>query len=362
MPSQYRASAQGIRAKTSACEMYLVRTSGPGARPTEPHRNVVGIGVGPNHKKKNKVTEESVRIYVERRIDPETDIPPDHVLSKNIEGLQTDIIETGRFRCGAMPVRATDQTIQPGRSCGVKFGRCGDGATGTIGAIVSKGDKRYILSSAHVLARANGFLLGAPILCPGPVDLPLLANEVGHDMKQMKNMAMPLPEETDFQRARLAGFVPLSLDEANEIDAAIAEITSTSVTPVILGIGKLDRPTPYPAAPDMPVRKMGIGTKLTKGTVRQIDARLRVDFPLGPMLFDHQILIEGDKTNPFAWEGDSGSLVVTELTSGRRERVAVAMVVGFALPEATAAPPTSYCVATDLARVLNELGVELVIN
>ena len=76
MPSHYRTSAQGMKAKASACEMYLARTSPPGARPTEPHRNVVGIGVGPNQKKKEKITEESVRIYVERRIDPENAIPP----------------------------------------------------------------------------------------------------------------------------------------------------------------------------------------------------------------------------------------------------------------------------------------------
>lgn len=323
------ASGECRKAKKEACKKYLARAAGPDMKITEPHRNVLGIGIGPKLKevggKEAEVAPEAVRFYVERKL---REVSEDHLLPRHVGGVPTDVIEVGRLRCSASTTRSidsdhsdhstdsTDSTvIRPGTSCGVKFGHCGDGATGTIGAIVAKGDKRYILSSAHVLARANGFLMGAPILCPGPVELPPLANERGHGPAHGSGIAHAmhsLPEESNFQRARLAGLVPLRLDKSNRMDAAIAEIISyDGFDSEVVDIGKLTSKTPAKAWKGMPVLKRGLATGLTRGRVVDIDFDGRVDFPFGPLKFENQILIQGDDESPFAWEGDSGSLVVT---------------------------------------------------
>jgi hypothetical protein len=369
------------KAKAEACERYLVRTPTSGLQNTDPHRQVVGIGIGPKvSRKEGVVAPEAVRIYVESKIEPASTIPLDHLIRPEIQDVPTDVVEVGRFRCSGFP-RATAETqrqvIQPGTSCGVKFGRCGDGSTGTIGAIVSKGAKRYILSSAHVLARAQGFLIGSPILYPGPTQLPPIANDgthvnhasMSHDHGRDTNPPAdehPLPTLELFQRARLAEFEALRLDESNFMDAAIAQITQGPFDGSIVGIGRLTSPLPLRALKGMRVMKSGIGTGLSRGKVVDTDFDGRVDFSSGSLMFENQILIEGDKASSFAWEGDSGSLVVTKLVwdlgddvPRESQTLAVAMVVGFSMPESNSSVATSFCVATDLTLVLNKLGVEL---
>src|SRR5262249_22930137 len=147
--------------------------------------------------------------------------------------------------------------VRPGASCGVTFGRCGDGATGTIGVIVAQGAKRFFLSSAHVLARSNGFLLGAPILCPGPLELPPLDGEGHGHGSENGHEPSHLPEARDFQRGRLAGFVPLSLQEPNLMDAAIAEIDAEDFDAEVLEIGRLSSTTPVAPYKGMTVEKHG---------------------------------------------------------------------------------------------------------
>jgi hypothetical protein len=344
---------------------------------TDPQRNVVGIGLAAKLKGGREVAPEAVRFYVDHKIPGKSEIPQDHLLPETIDGLPTDVIEVGRIRCGAAAAAASlPHIIQPGTSCGVKFGRCGDGATGTVGAIVSRGEKRYLLSSAHVLARAHGFVMGAPILCPGPVELPLLAYEAhsihtrrarGHAHAGQPG-AHSLPKAEDFHRARLADYVMLSLDEPNHMDAGIAEITSPYFAPEILDIGALTRNTPFAALKGMPVMKRGLATGLTRGEVIDTDFDGRVDFPVGSMTFEDQFLIEGDQDSPFAWEGDSGALVVTRFNwdkgdnhEGEPETMAVALVVGFSMPESTPGPARSFCVASDLSLVLNNFEVDLMI-
>jgi hypothetical protein len=145
---------------------------------------VVGLGIGPKIKGGEKMKEvpEAIRFYVERKINVKSDIMPQHLLPENVGGIPTDVIETGRFRkCGGQST-----PIQPGLSCGVRFGSAGDSVNGTIGAIVTRDGRRFLLSSAHVLARSNGFFMGTPILVPGPADLPLLQDEAMRAQMQME--------------------------------------------------------------------------------------------------------------------------------------------------------------------------------
>lgn len=371
-------------AKAAACERYLRRVVRPGLKLTEPHRNVVGIGIGPKMRGGRQVAAESVRFYVERKFARDSDVPPDHLLPKTIGQLPTDVVEIGQMRSSGAAVTSTGTStaspcppephvIQPGTSCGVRFGRVGDGATGTVGAIVSRGEQRFLLGSAHVLARINGFLLGTPILCPGPIDLPALAGDAGshggaHGHTEHTanggggGTECPMPKEEDFQRARLSDFSILSLSGPNQMDAAIAEIVSSNFDPQILGIGRLTSPIPMQAMQGMHVLKSGVATGVSRGQVIDTDFDGRLSFRQGPVTLENQILIESDEKSPFAWEGDSGALAVTRFSwdNGDSMTLAVALVVGFSLPESNTGGGRSYCVATPIGPVLTRFSVSLV--
>jgi hypothetical protein len=352
------------KAYEHCCERYLREPAAAGMKVTDPARNVVGVGLGPKVKE-GKAGPSSVRFYVDQKIRRISEIPPEHRLPGVLEGVPTDVLAIGRPRCGAESHSHSDQShprsakphvVRPGTSCGARFGRCGDGVTGTVGAIVRRGDSTYFLCSAHVLARANGFLLGAPILCPGPVDLPRLVEDRTHGGHE-EAPGMPEFRETDFRRARLADFEPLTLDGYNSLDAALAEIPdSTRFEAEIQGVGRLMRSDPIVARKGMRVAKVGQGTGLTHGRIVDTHFRGRVGFALGALAFRDQILIEGDDDSAFAWEGDSGALVVTD----RDDRRGVAMVVGFSMPEKDG-EPKSYCVATRIGAILRRFKVEMVV-
>lgn len=374
------------KAKAHACDQFLRRKPTTRMASTDPRRNVLGVGIGAKANRKGERFErEAIRFYVEKKVEPETDIPTEHVLPKELGGFKTDVVEVGRFRRGAMPVHDPGthdpgnhlldaHTIRPGTSCGVRFGRCGDGATGTVGAIVSKDDKPHILSTAHVLARTNGFLLGAPILCPGPIDLPLLAGDVSHGQAgghgQSKHAGhRALSSLETFQRARLAEIVPLWLERPNLMDAALAEIVEPPFDPSIVEIGRLTSRSAIQPFRGMQVMKYGVATGLSRGVVVDTDFDGYVDFPTGALRFDNQVLIEGDDESAFAWEGDSGALIVTRFAwdrggpcQGEQVTLAVALIVGFSMPEATTEPPRSFCLATDLSLILSRLGADLLIG
>lgn len=391
MPMQTNQSDDRRKAKADACARFLLREVRAGLKVTEPHRNVVGIGIAPKLKGGKLTAEAAIRFYVERKFARESDVPPDHMLPKTIHAMPTDVVEIGQMRTASAPAMAMSMpargpathVIQPGTSCGVRFGRAGDGATGTIGAIVGRGDKRFLLGSAHVLARINGFLLGSPILCPGPVELPLLAEDAashggghshgetghshdgadGHDAAVPGSSPAP-PAERNFQRARLTDFTRLSMSEPNQMDAAIAEIVSSNFDPAIRELGLLTSSTPMEPLQNMQVMKYGLATGLSRGRVIDTDFDGRLSFRQGPVAFENQILIESDEASPFAWEGDSGALVITRFTwDGSDEPVAfaVAQVVGFSMPTSNIGLGRSFCVATPLTPILDRLGVSLVV-
>lgn len=385
MPTEPSLIDQRRKAKAAACEQFLTHTVSAGLPVTEPRRNVVGVGIAPKMKGGKALPETAVCFYVERKVANESEVPQHHRLPKMVDAMPTDVVEIGQLRTAASaPAPAMHphpHVVQPGTSCGVRFGRAGDGATGTVGAIVAKGDKRYLLSSAHVLARINGFLLGSPILCPGPIDLPALAGDAhphggqaaghpgGHQGHPPAHGGTAPPTEEDFQCARLADLTPLSLTGPNGMDAAIAELIGHDFDPAIREIGRLADPTPMQAMRDMRVMKSGIATKLTYGRVIDTDFDGRLQFRQGTVAFEDQILIESDEASPFAWEGDSGALVVTRFNweTGRTGGVtqetvtlAVAQVVGFSMPTSNQGSPRTVCVATPLTPILQRLGVSLV--
>jgi hypothetical protein len=297
---------------------------------THPEHNVVGVGIGRKIKRGRAMRTQCVRFYVDRKV-PRASLPQNLLLPERIDGVVTDVIETGRFRA-FLPGKPTGQKrlrpARPGCSIGFRFPdeRAGDLMAGTLGALVEGDGIRYILSNNHVLANENALAIGSPIFQPGLLD----RGDTAAD-----------------QIATLARFIPLKTDAPNLVDCALATLLDPeAVSPTILPkIGRLRSAEPIDAAEGMPVEKTGRATGYTTGTVFDVSANIVVLFDLGMLTFQNQLLIRSD-AEAFSDIGDSGSIVV-DCGSGR----ATGLLVGGA---------RQCVVANHIADVLQGLNVTLV--
>lgn len=304
-----------------------------------PRQNVVGVGIGRKVVRGREKSAQVLRLYVERKIGKEA-IPDEFLLPKEIKGVETDVIEAGRFRAlavgkpksrppargrsaaarraggnrggraagasatlaaaaAAVPVfRRRLRPAQPGGSCGFQFSgnKAGFVMAGTFGALVEDADgNRYVLSNNHVLADENGLAPGSPIFQPGLLD--------GGD---------PAAD----QIATLTRFVQLRTGQANTVDAAIARLDDAALARArfLPKVNQLKGTAPVDAAERMRVHKVGRTTGYTTGEVFDVSADISVRYDLGLLRFNDQILIRGDAGVPFSAGGDSGSLIVDRKT------------------------------------------------
>jgi len=336
-------------AKRTAVERYLT-TDAPGvfsalAASTAPQQNVTGVGIGPKLTGGQPSGPDCVRLYVERKV-PLTALSGENLLPTQIAGVPTDVIESGRFVGGAPPltleampraatsappgpVRTRIRPVQPGCSVGFQFtgSEAGVVMAGTMGAIVMKGDRRFILSNNHVLANENLLPIGSPIFQPGLLD--------GGD---------PAADQV----AALSQFVRLDPSNPNLVDCAIAALLDSRLaSPEFLpNVGKLKQSAVSPPALHMAVEKVGRTTGFTTGKIFDVQASVKVHYSMGILTFDDQVLVQGD-SGTFSAAGDSGSVIVDSL-----QRQASALLF---------AGSPAFTIGNKLANVLSALGVTLVI-
>ena len=245
--------------------------------------NVIGWGIGIRVVDGRVLSGEStVRIYV-RELLPDQNIP------EQFGTLPTDIIRAGKF------VAYQDEGRYRPAPGGVSVGHP-DVTAGTLGCLVEKEGKHYILSNNHVLADSNAAAPGDRVLQPGPAD--------GGTSPDDEIATLEPYQEIDFTGA------------PNYIDAAIALVGDCNqdvVLPKIIGIG-LPLAAPVPAEPHQIVRKRGRTTRLTVGRVDDISADFPVNYGNRSAEFRNQILITGVDSYYFSQPGDSGSLIVDEKT------------------------------------------------
>lgn len=185
--------------------------------------------------------------------------------------------------------------------------------SGTIGSLVSRGGKLYILSNNHVLARSDLAAIGEAIVQPGLV-------------------ATNCSVAGTTTAANLSQFFNLENDPRPNVDAALAEIVPGAVDPlgtiVQLGAtavgGQPTDGTPNPGPGVAPtigrlVAKSGASTGLTCGAILAINASTNVQYQKGcntgttyTVDYTNQIDIA---SLGFSAEGDSGSLIVTQDTA-----------------------------------------------
>jgi len=248
----------------------------------------------------------------------------------NNDGQATDVIITARSQADATASDSVvvlavppqqgrySEPIPLGTSGGNSHDRSSSGANtlccgGTLGALVSRGGKLYILSNNHVLARTDIASIGDTIVQPALVDNDCTVSGA--------NVV-----------ATLAQFFNLETGTSPHVDAGLAEIQPGAADPLgtIVQLGGTtngDQPTdgtPNPGPGVAPtigqaVAKSGSATGLTCGVILAINLSVSVEYQKGcgtgstfTTVFQNQIDIPGVG---FSASGDSGSLIVTQNTA-----------------------------------------------
>ena len=200
-------------------------------------------------------------------------LPPAPVAGDEAEGDEGPV-PTGRF----------DRPVPMGVSTGHTRS-----TAGTIGAVVTDGERRFALSNWHVFVPGGDARVGDVLLQPGPVD-------GGADPSDVIGT--------------LAAFeaVVLSPFASNRIDAAIARTDEVLPETPVGGYGS-PRSETLAAKPGIGVQKYGRTTRLTVGEVEAVNASVNVTYgSAGSQVgrFTGQIMVCCN----FSAGGDSGSLIV----------------------------------------------------
>ncbi|MFQ5613230.1 MAG: hypothetical protein ACE5H9_13970 [Anaerolineae bacterium] len=282
-------------------------------------RNVVGVGVGYKVTASGPTDDLAVVVNVARKL-PLAQLAESDLVPKQIDGVLTDVVETGVFRAWqAIPAIGKGfreryrPTISPGASIGHR-----DVTAGTFGCLVRRGRQVYILSNNHVLADVNHGKSGDPILQPGRLD-------GGTPAEQVATLADYIPLDFGGEEpqcdvatglgkvlnviARLLGsrhrlLAYQETDGINHVDAALAvPLDAGSITPEILEIGR-PRGVAQATLGD-PVQKSGRTTGHTEGRIVQIDVSTSVVYNGRAAQFSGQLM-----ASAMSAPGDSGSAVL----------------------------------------------------
>jgi len=271
---------KGAKAVGECC---LLGLELPGMTPAV-NPNVVGLGIG--RKVTRGIVAESIalRVFVKKKSHPLL-LRPEEVIPQEIEGVPTDVHETGEVRIRWPFPPVFQRRLRPARP-GVSVGHYAVSA-GTFGLVVrGREGRNLILSNNHVLANENRGAVGDPILQPGDWD----GGKRGRD-----------------EIGALQDFVPLAADATNTVDAAVAEpYDARDLSPDVIGIGRVHGVAE--AALGMAVTKAGRTTRITQGQVTDVDVTLKVGYTDGFRVFTDQFLIQG--RGGFSGAGDSGSAIL----------------------------------------------------
>ena len=281
-------------------------------------QNVVGVGLGYKATGGEITDELSVVVSVTRKMPPSA-LSPKSLVPRFVEGVRTDVVETGVLR--PLPAVVEDlgprdrwrPEVPPGVSIGHYLV-----TAGTFGCLVHRKGTWFILSNNHVLANSNSYQLDDPILQPGTAD-----GGAPGDKIAILAEVVDLVFESEPSDCELADFAARLLNSiagavgsfhalkavkqagaTNHVDAAIARpLRPGRVSPEILGIGP---PVGVGVAHlGTRVQKSGRTTGVTEGVIAQVEATVRINYLGATALFEDQLI-----ANAMSEGGDSGSAVL----------------------------------------------------
>lgn len=187
---------------------------------------------------------------------------------------------------------------------------------GTLGFIVEDGQKRYLVSNNHVLARENNATVGEEIVQPGTSDLN------GHDIDRFATHADLVAE---FTIARLLDFIDVRTgNQTNKVDVAIAQMTDGRSDASharrgyggrLMGFGPaytVNKNGKVTGSAN--VTKVGRTSGYTEGYVANVKGTITLQFGKGTAVFVNQLAVRAGKDNNgvFSTDGDSGAALVSD--------------------------------------------------
>jgi len=216
---------------------------------------------------------------------------------------------------GAIELGTSGSNIKDSTVNGQAITCCG----GTLGSLVSRGGRQYILSNTHVLARSDAAAIGEGIVQPGLID----SNCDSTQTTGVANLTQFANLETESHSASSAN-----------VDAAIAQVSAGKVDSsgniLYLGATADANGVPVPGAPNagtgvaatlnMAVAKSGRSTGLTCSTVLATNVDASIQYTKNcdgsgtpfTVTYNNQVDVAG---GDFSAEGDSGSLIVSQTTA-----------------------------------------------
>jgi hypothetical protein len=246
--------------------------------------NVIGVGISEKLAEKRPTGELSLCFYVEKKVSKRSlsaaKLIPPVVAVPDGQAVFTDVKQIGKLLPQA---NIRKSPIKSGYSVGHR------GITaGTVGAIVKKGRKYFILSNSHVLALNGKGKIGDEVTYPGPGD------------------GGSLPKD---EVATLSDFVEFEPGGkfVNRVDAALAKIIEERLQELDFYILSA-KPALATIAPvrGMTVVKRGRTSGDTESTVEDVNFRAIIEYDgVGRVGFLDQALCRR-YTSP----GDSGAIVV----------------------------------------------------
>jgi hypothetical protein len=272
--------------------------------------NVVGVGVGYKTAGGKRTGDLALICSVEVKKSKKS-LSAREVVPEGIQGVPTDVLPTGVIR--ALQSRTSRWRPAPG---GVSIGHYLITA-GTLGCLVKKNNKVFILSNNHVLANSNDAAIGDAILQPGPYDGGQPATDtiahlsefvsiqfgvgcpIGQGVASVLNTLAALVGS----RTRLQALRPAAVE--NLVDCAIAEpVNPVDVVNEILEIGPISGTAEGTLG--MAIKKSGRTTALTTGTIDQVDFTGTVSYGTTKVATFVDQLVAGAMSQG----GDSGSAVL----------------------------------------------------
>ena len=283
-------------------------------------QNVVGVGVGYKESQGVLTNELAVTINVTKKM-PAAQLAESDKVPRDLDGVRTDVVETGRFLAGQAVVQTQTtkdrwrQQIPPGVSLGHV-----DVTAGTFGCLVRRGNQIFILSNNHVLANVNSAQPGDPIIQPGRYDGGTLADKVAELAEFIPldfggesancNVATGIEKslnwvaETLGSKHRLLAY--RTAPGQNLVDAALARPLDPAQ--FVAEIFKIGCPKGVRQATlGTKVQKTGRTTEYTQGIITQIDVTTSVDYNGRMANCTGQLMATGMSAG-----GDSGSAVLDE--------------------------------------------------
>lgn len=285
--------------------------------------NIVGVGIGEKVVDGEGTGRVAVKVFVKQKLEEST-VDNQAMVPETVGDFETDVEETGEIEAFLFNTR-----VRPAPG-GVSIGTCAVNLAGTLGCLVRRGSRTYILSNNHVMAGTNQGPVGVGIPQPGQFDSGVCPDDVIAELTRWIAIDFAGPNLVDCAIARVSD---LSLVDARMLrdDGSLEAV----VTPHILPSLKLA------------VQKSGRTTQNTQGAIDAVNITINVSYPgQGTAQFRHQFRVRGNPA-PFSAGGDSGSLVTT--LPGNQP-------VGL-LFAGNAATNVTFC--NPIRTVLNAFGVEI---